>query len=107
MGVAGPTIGNSWEPCIRSPTVRSMAPSLPPGCSTRKSGGPWKPRRSSSATASASPSASCRVVEVVGAFSASAASGASGMASTMSAARPSALSATTVMAISGIWKRAA
>ena len=61
-----------------------------------------KPRRSSRATASASPSAICRVVEVVGALTSSVASGASGSSSTTSAARPSALSAAAVMAISGM-----
>ena len=69
---------------------------LAAGWKTRKSLA-VKPRRSSRATASASPSAICRVVEVVGALSSPVASGASASSSTTSAARPSALSGAAVM----------
>ena len=55
----------------------------------------------------ASPSAICRVVEVVGAFSSSAASVESGRAKTRSAARPRALSASAVMATRGMPNRLA
>ena len=63
MGVASATSGISA--CIRSATVASRAPSLPPGWKVRKCSG-VKRRCSISATASASPSASVMVVEVVG-----------------------------------------
>ena len=53
-GIASPV-------CIRSRTRRSRAPSRPPGWNWRKSAA-VKPRRVSSATASASPSAICMVV---------------------------------------------
>ncbi len=86
--------------------MRSIAPSFPPGWKMRKSCG-WNPRRSSSATANASPSAICSVVEVVGAPTAEVASGASGRRRITSAARPSALLGAEVMAISGIAKRLA
>ena len=64
-----------------------------------------KPRLSSSAIASASPSASCISVEVVGARLCGQASRACGIARTTSAARPSVLSVTAVMAISPMRKR--
>ena len=73
MGVSGVTSGSSSGPCIRSPTRLRPAPILPPGCSTLK----WlavNPRRSSKATAKASPSAICsrgrggRHVERLGGF---------------------------------------
>ena len=51
---------------MTSRTSLSWAPSLPPGWKTRKCSA-VKPRCSSRATASASPRASCMVVEVVGA----------------------------------------
>ncbi len=77
-------------PCIRSLTLSRRAPSLPPGWKTRKSEA-VKPRRSSSATASASPSASWMRVDVVGASPFGQASSTLGNCSTISAARPSAL----------------
>ena len=48
--LTGAASGSSSRPCIRSPTVRSMAPSLPPGWKVRKCSA-VKPRRSSRATA--------------------------------------------------------
>ena len=51
---------------MMSRTKASFAPSLPPGCRSRNSRA-VKPLASNSAIASASPSASCIVVEVVGA----------------------------------------
>ena len=64
--VSGGASGIASPVCIRSRTRRSRAPSRPPGWNWRKSAA-VKPRRVSSATASASPSAICMVVEVVGA----------------------------------------
>ena len=64
-----------------------------------------KPRLSSSAIASASPSACCINVDVVGARLSGQASRAGGKASTTSAALPSVLSATAVMATSPRRKR--
>ena len=58
--------GISAPVCIRSRTVLSSAPSLPPGCNRPKSTA-VKPRLSSSAIANASPSASCISEDVVGA----------------------------------------
>ncbi len=83
-----------------------MAPMRPPGCSTRNA---WavKPLRSSSATARASPSAICRVVEVVGAETSAVASGALGSSISTSAALPRVLLAEEVMATSGMAKRLA
>src|SRR5690606_16487901 len=98
MGVSARTSGRSA--CIRSPTVRSMAPSLPPGWKVRKSPA-VKPRRSIRATARASPRAICRVVEVVGASTPAAASGASGISSTTVDWRARALSGRAVMPSSG------
>ena len=63
----------------------SFAPSRPPGCRPRKSSA-VKPRLSSSATASASPSASCISEDVVGARLCGQASRACGSSSTTSAA---------------------
>ena len=63
---SGATRGRSSPLCISCSTRSSWLPSLPPGWNTAKSRAE-KPRRSSSATASASPSASMQVVEVVGA----------------------------------------
>ena len=87
-------------------TLSSLRPSLPPGCSTWKSS-PEKPLRSSMATASASPSASITVVEVVGASPMGQASGASGSSSTTSAACARVLCRLAVMAISPTVKRLA
>ena len=81
-----------------------MAPSLPPGCSTLKSLD-VKPRPSSSAIASASPSASIISEEVVGARLCGQASRAFGNSSTISAAWPSEDSAFDVTAIIGIANR--
>ena len=106
MRVSGGANGISSPECIRSRTRDRRAPSRPPGWKTRKSAGP-KPRRVSSATASASSSASCMVVEVVGARPSGHASGAGGSSSTWSAARASALSARPVIATSGRPKRRA
>ena len=64
-----------------------------------------KPRLSSSATASASPSAGCIRVEVVGARLCGQASRACGSTSTTSAARASVLSAAAVTAMSPMLKR--
>ncbi len=66
MGVVGVTAGMSSPECIRSRTLASCLPSLPPGCSSAKSSA-RKPLRRLTATASASPSASMAVVEAVGA----------------------------------------
>ena len=66
IGVAGATTGTSSPECIRSRTLASCLPSLPPGCSSAKSSA-RKPLRRLTATASASPSASMAVVEAVGA----------------------------------------
>ena len=60
---------------------------------------------SSSAMARQSPRASCITVEVVGASPCGQASGACGSASTISAAWPSAIAASAVIAISGTAKR--
>ena len=67
--------------------------------------GAVKPRLSSSAIASASPSASCISDEVVGARLCGQASRAAGSTSTISAALPSVLSALTVTAMSAMRKR--
>ena len=64
---------------IRSPTVTSCAPSLPPGWKAWKSRAE-KPLASISAMARASPKASCMVVEVVGARRLGQASSAAGRA---------------------------
>ena len=58
--------GISSPVCMMSRTAFSIAPSLPPGWNFANSSA-VKPRLSSSATASASPSAACISVEVVGA----------------------------------------
>ena len=84
--------------CMTSRMNLSIAPSRPPGCSPRKSSA-VKPRLSSSATASASPSASCISEEVVGARLCGQASRACGSSSTTSAAFASVLSASAVTAI--------
>ncbi len=104
--VVGDTKGSSASVCIRSPTVRSIAPMRPPGCSRRNSLA-VKPRRSSSATARASPRAICRVVEVVGAETSAVASGASDSSRATVEARPSVLLAWPVMPISGMENRLA
>ena len=76
----GPRCAECVRPCAsRRAHGCSLAPSLPPGCRTRKSRA-VKPRPSSSAIASASPSTSCIVVEVVGARPFGQASSASGKA---------------------------
>ena len=89
---------------MMSRTNFSIAPSLPPGCSSANFSA-VKPRLSSSAIASASPSACCISVEVVGARLCGQASRACGSDSTMSAAAASALSRLEVIAISPILKR--
>ncbi len=64
---SGATCGKSAPLRITSLTwVSSLRPSAPPGCERAKSSA-LKPRASSSATASASPKASCAVVLAVGA----------------------------------------
>ena len=92
--------------CMTSRTKASLAPSLPPGWKTRKSRA-VKPLPSSSAIASASPSTSCIVVEVVGARPLGHASWVLGGQRRTSASRPSALSPLAVMAINGMAKRLA
>ena len=66
IGVPSTASGTAAPVCMTSRTNLSIAPSRPPGCSLPKSSA-VKPRLSSSATASASPSAACISVEVVGA----------------------------------------
>ena len=100
MAVPSATRGRLSTPCMTSRTVRRLEPSLPPGWKTRKSAA-VKPRPSSSAMASASPSASCIRVEEVGARPCGQASSTFGSSSTMVAARPSVDAAFEVMAISG------
>ena len=77
--------GTASPVCIRSRTNFSIAPSLPPGCSTLKSLR-VKPWPSNSAIASASPSASIITEEVVGARLCGQASRAFGNVSATSAA---------------------
>jgi len=77
--------GTASPACMRSRVYFSMAPSLPPGCNTLKST-EVKPRPSSSAIASASPSASIISEEVVGARLCGQASRAFGSVSATSAA---------------------
>ena len=89
---------------MMSRTNLSIAPSRPPGWKWPKSMA-VKPRLSKSAIASASPSAACIRVEVVGARLCGQASRACGIASTTSAARPSVLSVTAVTAMSPMRKR--
>ena len=96
----------SWGPCITCCTVLRRAASVPPGWRVWKRA-EVKPRRSSSATARASPSASWIRLEEVGARSCGQASRTRGSSSSTSAARPSVLSPLRVMATSGIEKRAA
>ena len=98
--------GTASPECMRSRVNFSIAPSLPPGCSTLKST-EVKPRPSSSAIASASPSASIISEEVVGARLCGQASRAFGSVSATSAALPSEDPAPTVIAITGIPNRLA
>ena len=96
-GIASPT-------CMRSRTRVRLAPSEPPGWNFRKSSA-VKPRRSSKAIASASPSASCTSDEVVGASPCGQASSILGRISATSAARASVESPREVTAMSGRRKR--
>ena len=98
--------GTASPVCMRSRVYFSIAPSLPPGCSTLKST-EVKPRPSSSAIASASPSASSISEEVVGARLCGQASRAFGSISATSAALLSVDSRSAVIAISAIRKRLA
>ncbi len=82
----GGASGTASPVCIRSRTRRRRVPSRPPGWIWWKSAA-VKPRRVSSATASASPSAICMVVEVVGARPIGQASAAAGRVRATSAAR--------------------
>src|SRR5215467_14241882 len=104
MRVPTAASGISLPVCMISRTNLSIAPRRPPGWNLLKSTA-VKPRLSSSATASASPSAACISVEVVGARLCGQASLACGTASTTSAARPSVLSPTAVTAMSPMRKR--
>ena len=104
IGVSGGASGIASPSCIRSRTRRSRAPSRPPGWNWWKSAA-VKPRRVSSATASASPSAICMVVEVVGARPIGQASAAAGSVSATSAASASVDPARAVIATSGRPKR--
>ena len=106
IGASGPISGIRSPACIRSPTVASRAPSRPPGCSPRKSSGE-NARCSISATASASPSASVIVVEVVGASPTGQASATSGSTIATSLCRISVESARPATPISGIANRRA
>ena len=98
--------GTASPVCMRSRVYFSSAPSLPPGCSTLKSTD-VKPRPSSSAIASASPSASIISEEVVGARLCGQASRAFGSVSATSAALASVDSRSAVIAIRGMRKRLA
>ena len=91
---------------MRSRAYFSIAPSLPPGCSTLKST-EVKPRPSSSAIASASPSASSISEEVVGARLCGQASRAFGKVSDTVAALLRVESDSAVIAISAIRNRVA
>ena len=106
MVAAGAISGSSSPWCMMSRTKCRLAPSLPPGWKTRNFSA-VKPCRSRSAIASASPSASCISVEVVGARPCGQASSARGRMRATSAPRASVLSAAAVMAISGRRKRPA
>ena len=67
MGVSGATLGNSVPVCITCFTCNNKRlPKAPAGCERAKSSA-VKPRASSNATASASPSAKVAVVLEVGA----------------------------------------
>src|SRR3984957_4347560 len=101
-GLSGP----ASPACIRSRVYFSIAPSLPPGCSTLKST-EVKPRPSNSAIASASPSASIISEEVVGARLCGQASRAFGSVSATSAAWLRVESRSAVMAIIAIRNRLA
>ena len=79
--------------------MRSLRPRLPPGCERAKSSS-RKPRASSRATASASPSAICAVVLAVGARLSGHASWSTALETTMSAWRARLLSAPPVIATS-------
>ena len=92
IGMSPAVSGRRSPLCMRSPTNFSRAPSWPPGCRTLKSRA-VKPLLSSSAMARQSPSASCMMVEVVGASPCGQASLLCGSASTTSAALASVLSA--------------
>ena len=98
--------GTASPECMRSRVYFNSAPSLPPGCSTLKSID-VKPRPSSSAIASASPSASIISEEVVGARLCGQASRAFGSVSATSAALASEDSRSDVIAITAIRNRAA
>src|SRR5216683_2079777 len=98
--------GTASLECMRSRANFSMAPSLPPGCSTLKSTD-VKPRPSKSAIASESPSASIISDEVVGARLCGQASRALGSVSATSAALARVESHSAVIAISGMRKRLA
>ena len=87
MRVPAATRGTASPLRIRSATcMRSLRPRLPPGCERAKSSS-RKPRASSSATASASPSAIWAVVLAVGARLSGHASWSTALESTMSAWR--------------------
>ena len=102
---SGATTGSSAPARMTSPTrVSSLRPSAPPGCERAKSSA-RKPRASSSATARASPSASCTVVLVVGARLSGQASRSTLLSSTMSAWRARVDCAPPVMATSGTPRR--
>src|SRR5215472_13176624 len=85
MRVLDATRGNESPLCISASTRASFFPSFPPGCRFAKSSS-LKPRRSESATASASPRASIVVVDAVGASPNEHASFATEQSSAMSAA---------------------
>ena len=98
--VPASTRGTASPLRIRSTTcISSFLPRLPPGCERAKSSS-RKPRASSSATASASPSAICAVVLAVGARLSGHASWSTALETTMSAWRPRLLSTWPVIAIS-------
>ena len=102
---SGETQGRSASACITSRTwVNRRRPSMPPGCDKAKSSG-LKPRVSSSAMASASPSASAAVVLAVGARLCGQASRATLPSSTMSASRASVEAVLPVSAIIRVPRR--
>src|SRR5262245_33510437 len=100
------TTGTSGPRCIRSSTRRRRRPSAPAGCRSAKSSAE-KPRSSSSAIASASPSAIWTVVDAVGASPRGHASSGTLTSSTTSARRASVESGLPHMAMIGMAKRRA
>ena len=97
---ADSTLGRAADIALVLPRTEEACPhGLAPTTSS------LKPRRSISATASASPSPIIIVVDVVGASPIGQASGSRGRTSARSAVRASVLSALPVMAISGMAKR--